>query len=73
MNAYLLNSLADVRIISEIWKVDYNTDRSHKSLCYLSPITYVEQNYKRLVADQVLYPQTEIGYNSKNENTGFSG
>ena len=42
LNAYLFNSLAEVRIMSEEWRLDYNTERPHKSLGYLSPYKYAE-------------------------------
>ena len=58
LNAYLFNSLAEVRCLSEEWRIDYNTERPHKSLGYLSPLTYAEQYYKRSIANLPLYPQT---------------
>jgi putative transposase len=42
LNTYLFNSLAEVRILAEKWRTDYNTERPHKSLGYLSPICYAE-------------------------------
>ena len=43
LNAYLFTSLSDVRMMSENWRLDYNTERPHKSLGYLSPIKYAEK------------------------------
>lgn len=42
LNAYLFFSLAEVRAMSEEWRIDYNTERPHKSLGYLSPLRYAE-------------------------------
>lgn len=48
LNAYLFNSLAEVRCLSEEWRIDYNTERPHKSLGYLSPLNYAEQYYRKI-------------------------
>jgi putative transposase len=40
LDAYLFYSLAEVRAMSEQWRMDYNTRRPHKSLGYLPPIQY---------------------------------
>jgi len=40
LNAYMFYSLAEVRARSEEWRLDYNTERPHKSLGYLSPTKY---------------------------------
>ncbi len=58
LNAYLFNSLAEVRCLSEEWRIDYNTERPHKALGYLSPLTYAEQYYKSSIDALQLYPQT---------------
>jgi putative transposase len=42
LNAYLFYSLAEVRSMSREWQIDYNTERPHKSLGYLSPLKYAE-------------------------------
>ncbi|MEY2903859.1 MAG: hypothetical protein RLY89_2965 [Bacteroidota bacterium] len=67
LNAYLFNSLAEVRCLSEEWRIDYNTERPHKSLGYLSPMRFTEQYYNRSKSELVLYPQTENGDNLKVE------
>ena len=43
LNAYLFYSLKEVRVMCEEWRADYNQERPHKSLGYLSPIRYYEQ------------------------------
>ncbi len=43
LNTWLFYSLAEVRIMTEEWRHDYNHERPHKSLGYLSPIKYAEQ------------------------------
>ena len=58
LNAYLFYSLAEVRAMSKEWQTDYNTERPHKSLGYLSPLTYAQQYYKCSNEKLKLYPQT---------------
>ena len=58
LNAYLFYSLTEVRTMSEEWQADYNTERPHKSLGYLSPVKFAEQYYKSTESVQQLYPQT---------------
>ena len=41
LNVYLFSSLNEVRIMTEQWRIDYNTERPHKSLRYLSPLNYL--------------------------------
>jgi putative transposase len=43
LNTYLFESLAEVRVMTEEWRDDYNHERPHKSLGYLSPVKYAEQ------------------------------
>jgi putative transposase len=66
LNAYLFNSLAEVRVMVEEWRIDYNTERPHKSLGYRSPLVYLNQWYKNTQSSELaLYPQTAIGNHSK--------
>jgi putative transposase len=69
LNAYLFDSLHEVRIMTEEWRADYNQERPHKSLEYLSPIKFAEQYYQSLNADPQLYPQMANGKPSKIEES----
>lgn len=57
LNAYQFYNLNEVRTMSEEWREDYNSDRPHKSLGYLSPDKYMHQYQCSAEALQV-YPQT---------------
>ncbi len=65
LNAYLFYSLNEVRVMCEQWRMDYNMERPHKSLGYLSPLCYASQWQK----DQQLYPQTANGNHPKIEES----
>ena len=43
LNAYIFYSLSEVREMCEIWRLDYNTERPHKSLGYLSPAIFADR------------------------------
>ena len=43
LNAYLFHSLNEVRELCQQWRHDYNHERPHKSLGYLSPINYLQK------------------------------
>ena len=40
LNAYVFRNLKEVRILAEEWMIDYNTQRPHKALNYLTPMEY---------------------------------
>lgn len=61
LNAYLFYSLAEVRTMTEEWRVDYNTERPHKSLGYLSPLRYAEKQNQGSLNEAKLYQQTANG------------
>ena len=43
LNAYMFYSMKEVKIMTEEWRADYNRERPHKALGYLSPVKYAEQ------------------------------
>ena len=69
LNVYIFSSLAEVRCLSEEWRIDYNEERPHKSLGYMSPLRYAHQYYQSLLNDQSLYPQTATENHSKIEES----
>jgi putative transposase len=69
LNAYLFYSLGEVRLMAEEWQLDYNTERPHKSLGYLSPVKYAEQFYQSRAEALKLYPQTANGNPSEIEES----
>lgn len=67
LNAYLFYSLQEVRVMCEEWRRDYNQERPHKSLGYLSPLLYAS----RWKEEQQLYPQTANANPLKIEESRF--
>lgn len=61
LNAWLFNNLDEVRAYCEDWRTDYNEERPHKSLGWLSPVLFAEQWYKSSKYAQALYPQKICG------------
>ena len=43
LNAYQFDSLKEVRDMCSKWQQDYNHERPHKALGYLSPVTYAQR------------------------------
>lgn len=60
LNAYLFTNLNEVRQHCEEWRKDYNEERPHKALGYLSPLAFAEQWLKRSKYAQQLYPQIHV-------------
>ena len=53
LDAYLFDSISAVRYLSEEWRQDYNTERPHKALGYLSPQKYTEQYFKNYQPEKI--------------------
>jgi putative transposase len=65
LDAYLFYSLPEAREMCENWRIDYNEERPHKALNYLSPV-----NYARLIMkENQLYPQAANGNHSQIEES----
>lgn len=67
LNAYVFTSMDTVREFCEEWRMDYNTERPHKSLGYLPPVIFAEQWYRGSKYAQQLYPQMANENQSKIE------
>lgn len=44
LNVWIFESLKEARARCEAWRIDYNRERPHKSLGYLSPVIYAQIN-----------------------------
>lgn len=67
LNAYMFFSLNEGRAMCENWRIDYNQERPHKALDYLSPINYA----RKMNHGNQLFPQTANGNHLKNEVSCF--
>ncbi len=43
LNSWMFESLSEARMRCEAWRLDYNHERPHKALGYLSPVDYANQ------------------------------
>ena len=69
LNAYLFTSLAEVRSLCEEWRNDYNRDRPHKALHYLSPVQYADRYCGSRREAPQFYSQTANENNLKIEES----
>jgi putative transposase len=40
LNANIFSSLAQVRRVVEVWLIEYNTERPHQRLKFMTPVAY---------------------------------
>lgn len=71
LNAWAFESIREARTILKEWQTDYNTERPHKALGYLSPMLYAEQDRKSSRIENQMtnegiqpYPQIRVGRRS---------
>ena len=48
MNLNWFQDLADSRVMIEDWRTDYNRDRPHSSLGYLTPLEFKQDLHRNL-------------------------
>lgn len=58
LKAYIFQSLPEVRTMSEEYRIDYNEERPHKALGYLSPVRYAAKHASIITSSSRLYSQT---------------
>jgi putative transposase len=71
LNTYVFYSLHEVRTMTEEWRQDYNYERPHKALGYLSPMIYAELRSEIEKKELNLYPQTANENHTKIEESRF--
>jgi len=42
LNSHLFDSLLEAQVLLEDWRQQYNHERLHSSLCYLTPVEFKE-------------------------------
>jgi putative transposase len=47
LNPHIFHRLSEAREMSEIWEIDYNTERPQKSLEHLSPVLYAQEKERQ--------------------------
>lgn len=69
LKAYIFQSLPEVRAMSEEYRIDYNEERPHKALGYLSPVRYAAKHASNTTSSSRLYSQTANGNQPKIEES----
>lgn len=68
LNAYAFDSLKEARQLCSEWRWDYNHERPHKALRYLSPVLFASKNQQnseqKMNKAQTPYPQIRVGQRS---------
>lgn len=70
LDAWAFESLREARSILHTWRLDYNTERPHKALGYLSPILYANNRNEKINSElepensTTPYPQIRVGRRS---------
>jgi Integrase core domain len=66
LNVHQFASLAEALTIIEIWRVDCNTQRPHRSLRHLTPSKFVTQRHDERTVEEALYFAEELFWNGAN-------
>ena len=76
LDAWAFESLREVRMITAEWQFDYNTERPHKALGYLSPQVYARKYFDSKLNSEPKddqkkqpYPQIRVGRRSHSQPT----